>query len=287
MTYKNVVIVGASGSIGKIILEGLIAAGGFNITALSRRDSSATFPPDISVYKSDFCNSDLQSAFKDQGVVISALGATGFGEQKKLVDAAIGAGVKHSAVLQLLPLFSQKSEMIEYLKTKHSAGFSWTGVATSLLFDWGLRSGFLGYDIANKTATVWDGGDKSFTLTNERDLGIAIASVLKKPEETSNKYLFVSSVETTQNETLAALEEATNTKWTINTTTTEEQVNDAFQKLTSGDLNGAFALVRATSYRNTPGLKSNYAQDETLSNDLLGLKASSVAETVKRVVGAL
>ncbi|KAK4071760.1 uncharacterized protein Triagg1_5998 [Trichoderma aggressivum f. europaeum] len=296
MTYKNIVIVGASGSIGKIILEGLIAAGGFNITALSRGDNPATFPPDISVYKSDFSNSDLQSAFKDQDVVISAIGATGFGEQKKLVDAAIGAGVKRflpsefssssqdSAVLQLLPLFSQKSEMIEYLKTKQSPGFSWTGVATSLLFDWGLRNGFLGYDIANKTATVWDGGDKRFTLTNERDLGIAITSVLKKPEETSNKYLFISSVETTQNEILTALEEATNTKWTINITTTEEQVNDAFQKLTSGDLNGAFALVRATSYSNTPGLKSNYAQDETLSNDLLELKASSVTETVKRVV---
>lgn len=151
----------------------------------------------------------------------------------------------------------------------------------------GLRSGFLGYDIANKTATIWDGGDKRFTLTNERDLGIAIASVLKKPEETSNEYLFVSSVETTQNEILAALEEATNTKWTINATTTEKQVNDAFQKLTSGDLNGAFALVRATSYSNTPGLKSNYAQDETLSNDLLGLKAASVAETAKRVVPTL
>lgn len=148
----------------------------------------------------------------------------------------------------------------------------------------GLRNGFLGYDLANKTATVWDGGDKRFTLTNEKDLGIAIASVLKNPEETSNKYLFVSSVETTQNEILAALEEATDAKWTVNNTTTKEQVNEAFQKLTAGDLNGAFTLVRATSYSNTPGLKSNYARDETLSNDLLGLKASSVAETVKRVI---
>ncbi|KKO99271.1 hypothetical protein THAR02_08621 [Trichoderma harzianum] len=296
MTYKNVAIVGASGSIGRIILEGLIAAGGFTITVLSRRDSSATFPPDISVYKSDFSDGDLQFAFKGQDVVISALGATGFGEQKKLVDAAIRAGVKRflpsefssssqdSAVLQLLPLFSQKSEMIEYLRTKQSAGFSWTGVATSLLFDWGLRNGFLGYDLANKTATVWDGGDKRFTLTNEMDLGIAIASVLKNPEETSNKYLFVSSVETTQNEILAALEEATDAKWTVNNTTTKEQVNDAVQKLTAGDLNGAFTLVRATSYSSTPGLKSNYARDETLSNDLLGLQASSVAETVKRVI---
>lgn len=138
----------ASGSVGKIILQGLITAGGYNITVISRQDSPATFPPNVAVHKSDFTASDLQSAFKGQDAVISALGAAGFGEQKKLVDAAINAGVKRflpsefssssqdAAVLQLLPLFGQKSELIEYLKTKQSATFSWTGIATSLLFDW-------------------------------------------------------------------------------------------------------------------------------------------------------
>ncbi|KAH6609156.1 hypothetical protein Trco_002502 [Trichoderma cornu-damae] len=296
MAYKNVAIVGASGSIGKIILEGLVAAGGFNITVVSRKESAATFPSGVTVHKSDFSDADLQSAFKGQDVIISALGATSFGEQKKLVDAAVAAGVKRflpsefssssqdAAVLQLLPLFGQKSELIDYLKSKQSAGFSWTGVATSLLFDWGLGNGFLEYDIANKTATIWDGGDKRFTLTNEKDLGAAVASVLKKPEDTANKYIFVSSVETTQNEILSALEEATGSKWTVNATTTKEQVDAALQKLGAGDFSGAFALVRATSYSNTPGLKANYAKDEVLSNDLLGLKPASVAETVKRVV---
>ncbi|UKZ75616.1 hypothetical protein TrVFT333_003304 [Trichoderma virens FT-333] len=296
MAYTNIALVGASGSIGKIILEGLISAGGFNITVISRKDSSATFPSGVAVFKSDFSDSDLQSAFKGQDAVISALGATNFGKQKKLIDAAIDAGVKRflpsefssssqdTAVLQLLPLFSQKSDIIEYLKTKESAGFSWTGVATSLLFDWGLGNGFLEYDLANKIATIWDDGDKSFTLTNEKDLGAAVASVLKKPEETSNKYLFVSSVETTQNEILAALEEATGTKWAVNRTTTKEQVDTALKKLGAGDFSGAFALVRATSFSNTPNLKSNYSRDEALSNNLLGLQPVSVADTVKRVI---
>lgn len=126
----------------------MIADGSFNVTAITRKDSSAAFPSGVSVYKSDFSEADLQAAFKGQDVVISTLGATGFGEQKKLVDAAIGAGVKRflpsefsassqdAAVLQLLPLFGQKSELIEYLKSKQSAKFSWTGVASSTLFDW-------------------------------------------------------------------------------------------------------------------------------------------------------
>lgn len=126
----------------------MISDGSFNITVISRKDSSATFSPGVTVYKSDFSEADLQTAFKGQDAVISALGAAGFSEQKKLVDSAISAGVKRflpsefssssqdAAVLQLLPLFGQKSELIEYLKSKQSASFSWTGVASSLLFDW-------------------------------------------------------------------------------------------------------------------------------------------------------
>lgn len=147
----------------------------------------------------------------------------------------------------------------------------------------GLRTGFLEYDIANKTATIWDGGNKTFTMTNEKDLGKAVAAVLQRPEETANRYLFVSSVETTQNEILAALENATGAKWTVNNTTTEEQIHAAVQKLGAGDFSGAYALVRATAYGCTPGLKSNYVTDEVLSNKLLGLELASVAETVNLV----
>ncbi|KAM0458566.1 hypothetical protein ACHAPV_005958 [Trichoderma viride] len=296
MAYRNVVLVGASGSIGKIILEGLVADGSFNITVISRKDSSTTFPSRVTVYKSDFSEEDLEAAFKGQDAVISALGKDGLGEQKKLVDAAIKAGVKrflpsefsastqNTAVLQLLPLFGQKVELIEYLKAKQSADFSWTGIATSLLFDWALANGFLEYDIATRTATIWDDGDKKFTLTNEKDLGAATAAVLKKPEETANKYLFISSVETSQNEILAALEETTGTKWAVNKTTTKEQVDAAHQKLGAGDFSGALVLVRAIVFSDIPGLKSNYAKDEVLANNLLGLKPASVAETVQHVV---
>lgn len=126
----------------------MVADGSFNITVISRKDSSTTFPSRVTVYKSDFSEGDLEAAFKGQDAVISALGKDGLGEQKKLVDTAIKAGVKrflpsefsastqNTAVLQLLPLFGQKAELIEYLKAKQSADFSWTGIATSLLFDW-------------------------------------------------------------------------------------------------------------------------------------------------------
>lgn len=102
----------------------------------------------MTVRKVDFSSdAALTSALTGQNAIISTLGATGFGEQKKLVDASVAAGVQRflpsefsassqdDAVLGLLPLFGQKKELIEYLKSKESQ-ISWTGVATGLLLDW-------------------------------------------------------------------------------------------------------------------------------------------------------
>ncbi|KAJ5623102.1 hypothetical protein N7490_011707 [Penicillium lividum] len=294
--FKRVAIIGASGSIGKIVLDGLVASPQFTITVVSRKESCAFFPQHVTVLRPEFSEAGLEAAFKDQDVVISTVGATGFCEQRKFVDAALRAGVKrfipsefsanslNTAVLQLLPLFGQKKELIEYLKTKEAEGLSWTGIATSGLFDWGLHNQFLGFDIANRTATIWDSGDKTFTLTNEKELKQSVISVLQHPDETRNRYLYVASVETTQREILAALEKAQGANWAVTETTTDLQVSEGFEKLGAGDFSGAFALVRATVFGNTPDLCSNYAKETELANEALGLKLESIETTVQRLV---
>ncbi|PKX88880.1 aromatic alcohol reductase [Aspergillus novofumigatus IBT 16806] len=286
MAYKNVVLVGA-GSIGRIILRGLVDSSQFNITP-------AVFPDSVNVWKTDYSKSDLEAAFNGQDVVISALGALGFAEQRKLVDAAVQSGVKRllpsefscnsqdEAVVELLPLFQQKADIIQYLKSKESTGLTWTGVVSSLLFDWVCR--FLGYDSTSRTATIWDDGNKKFTLTNQGYLSKAIVSVLQRPNETKNQILYIASVETSQNEILNALENVTGCKWSIIQTTTEEQVTEARMKLSKGDFDGALTLVRATSYGKLPGLKSNYAKDFKVANDILGFEWADVEDTVRTVV---
>jgi hypothetical protein len=148
----------------------------------------------------------------------------------------------------------------------------------------GIANGFLGYDIASRNATIWDGGDKKFTFTNQKQLGDALVSVLRHPQATANQYLYVSSVETSQNEILAALEHATSSSWTVNNTTTDAKVSDYTKKLSIGDFSGALTLVRATSYGNLPGLGANYAKDRELGNGLLGLPVENLQETIQRVV---
>ena len=88
------------------------------------------------------------AAFKGQDAVVSVVGLAGFGDQKKSIDAAVSAGMKtfippefssntlSPAVLQLLPVFGQKNEVQEYLKTKEASGLTWTAIWTALLFNW-------------------------------------------------------------------------------------------------------------------------------------------------------
>jgi len=294
---KNITIIGASGNVGKIILGAFVGASQFKVTVLSRLSSSAIFPAAFTIRKSDFSEQDLVSAFKGQDVVISAVGLGGFTEQKKFIDAAVSAGVKRfipsefsantlsPAVLQLLPVFEQKNEVPEYLKTKETSGLTWTAIWTAMFFDWYLDNGFLGFDIATRTASIWDGGNSVFTLTNVDQLRRAVIAVLERPAQTANKNLYIASVETSQKEILAALEEVTGSKWTVVNTTTDKQVSEGMEKLDKGDMSGAFMLVRATSLSNTPNLRANFVRDEQLANDILGLKLESVKETVKRVVG--
>jgi hypothetical protein len=115
---------------------------------ISRKESEAVFPPGVTILKPDFSSRSLEAAFRGQDAVVSAVGATAFNEQKALVDAAIQAGVQrfipsefsansqNEAVLRLLPLFGQKNDLIKYLMSKESTGLTWTGIATSGLFDW-------------------------------------------------------------------------------------------------------------------------------------------------------
>lgn len=152
--------------IGQIILKVLSSNARIAVTVLSRQESSGTteFPPGVTVHKTDFSPSSLQSILRGQDVLISAVGGTAFTEQKKFVDAAIEAGVKRfipsefstssedDAVIQLLPLFQQKRDIIDYMKEKEKNGLSWTAIATSGLFDWVscLLLPYLGYVMTDR-----------------------------------------------------------------------------------------------------------------------------------------
>ncbi|KAL8727693.1 MAG: hypothetical protein Q9166_005866 [cf. Caloplaca sp. 2 TL-2023] len=294
---KNVIIIGASGNVGKPVVDALLKAG-FNVTALTRKGSSATFPSDVKVQNvdDDYPYDQVLAAFKGQEAVINLLPPVSVEQHNSIADAAAEAGIKriipsefgsdtsNPKIVELIPLFGGKAAITEYLKTKESSGLSWTAVINGAFFDWGLYTGFLGFDLKNHTATIFDAGNAPVNATNLADVGQSIVSILSKPDETANKFVFIQSVKTDQNQILAALEKSTGTKWTVNKQSATEARQTGGEKLGKGDMSGIPDLITGGIYSGEPA--ADYATTRGLTNDLLGLKESPLQELVDQVVKA-
>lgn len=146
----------------------------------------------------------------------------------------------------------------------------------------GLEDGFLGFDLKSKTATISDAGTAPTNFTLLATTGLATAAILDKPAETANRYVFVNSFRTTQNEILSALQTVTHQKWTVKHTTCEEESRIGKEKLDEGDWSGVGRAIMGASYS---GGKYDFAEGRGLDNELLGLPVDEdLVATVERIV---
>ncbi|TKA52882.1 hypothetical protein B0A49_13447 [Cryomyces minteri] len=293
MEFKNVIIAGAAGTVGPHVLKVLRDSPGFNVSILTREDSSSAFPSEVTVRKTDYSLSSLVSAFTGQDVVVCAVGGEALGEkQKAMIDAALKAGVKrfipgefgsstdNPKAVEMVPLFQMKKDTIDYLQSKEKEGMTWTGIICGGFFDWGVQNGFLGYDLAAHKATIYDTGKQKVCLSTLPLVGKAVAAVLMKPKETANKFIRVASFNVSQREVVAALEKASGSKWETTSTTSNEAQKVGKESLQRGDIGAAFApLILSAMYS---GEGASYG--ERLDNNLLGLPKENFEETVKMIV---
>ncbi len=96
-TCKNVLLVGASGDVGKNILADLLGDPHFKISVLSRIDSSANFALNANIIKVNYSDkSALIKALTGQDIVISIVGGEALMKNlgKNLIEAALEAGVR-------------------------------------------------------------------------------------------------------------------------------------------------------------------------------------------------
>ena len=146
-----------------------------------------------------------------------------------------------------------------------------------------LTTGFLGFDLKNHKATIYDSGDTAFSSTTRAKTGEAVAAVLKNPEQTANKYLYISSFETTPNKVLASLEKNSGQKFTVEHVKSDEMITKGREELKAGNMMGGMAkLLLSSTFKG--GLGADFAKEESLSNDLLGLKQEDLDSVTKRVL---
>ncbi|OJD16384.1 hypothetical protein AJ78_03448 [Emergomyces pasteurianus Ep9510] len=286
---RTVMLIGAGGNLGPPVL-GEFLKSSFDITVLARESSTSAYPTNTKVVKSNFSAYSLTGIFKGQDAVISIVGPSAFTEQKKIVDAAIAAGVKifipseygsdtkNPKVLEIAPVLAGKRKLVEYLEQQQDK-ITWTALIPGLFADWGITHGFLQYDIPSKSAIVWDDGDVPVSQSTQQQVGRALVAILKHPSETANQYVYTSSYTVTANEILTALEKVTGSKWKVEKINLERALCAAKERVAKGevDLEVIRDLIRAACFT-----KEAYCDFRKLSwNDRLGLKEESLEDVIK------
>ena len=127
----------------------------FNVAALSRPDSKATFPAGVTVKRGDLSSRpSLIDALRGQDVLICTLNDEAAQLQAELVEAAYAAGVKrympnewasHDMIVEGTPMeevYEGKRAIVKLLDEKVKLAekdgreFSWTGLNTGVFLDW-------------------------------------------------------------------------------------------------------------------------------------------------------
>ena len=232
MAFKTVLLIGATGHLGSAILPALQAAG-FQVTVLTRASSKGKLPADVKSVSiaDDFPQAELERAFAGQDVVVNAGSGAAVTDQKRIIDAAVAAGVRRylpsefgsdtsdPKVAALAPVWVEKEHVTDYLKTKEGAGagkLTWTAVATGPFLDLVLAMGFAHFDFKNHKALLLDDGRHAFPASSLAQVGRGVAKVLQyEGDETVNKYVLINGFDTSQAEILAEFEKQTGAKWEI------------------------------------------------------------------------
>lgn len=127
---------------------------GFDVTIISREESSATFPDGIPVIKTRYTPENLTKAMAGQDAAVCVVGPAGMDTNVTMVDAAEAAGVKRFIVndfgwgpdVRGLPEFDDihikrraQWDRAE-ARAEVNPGFTWTGITTGNPVNWVSRS---------------------------------------------------------------------------------------------------------------------------------------------------
>jgi len=305
-SIQKVIVIGASGSVGPHIVEALLA-NDFVVSVLTRTSSSRIFPPNVKVHRTDYSPSSLLEAFEGQHAVVSTIATIHTHQQISIIDAAISAGVKHfipsefgidtssKTIGEVIPGAIGKHETVDYLRSKEYLGVSWTAICVGAFFDWAFQyPGLMGWDLSGRKATIYDGGETKYEATNVKQIGHAVAASLSADhlEDTKNKYIYVNSFTTTQNEVLAELERLTASKFEVTHQKTEDlhSIGIAMLKEDKGTVSrgggdytsGLVETITSVIYGY--GRLNEFSNTQGLWNSKLNLPKETIEETLERVV---
>ncbi|EKJ69572.1 hypothetical protein FPSE_10283 [Fusarium pseudograminearum CS3096] len=295
MAIQKAAVIGGSGLLGSKVVESLLNSG-FEVTVLTRNESSATFPDQVVVKRVDISSVDsIKVAVTGQDAVVSTATTMAAGGQKVIIDAVVAARVprfipsefgvpsrqnRDKKIGKLLGAKVQNTDYLIELSKQHD-WFSWTGLSNGLFLDSGLNSSYGFIDIRNRKFRMIDSGNEPFSATSLSFVGKAVAAILKKPEETANRFLNIAGVTTTQNEVLKIFEQVTGDKFDISHVSSTELERIGDEKIARGDFSAFGNYLEQFLFADNAG---NALKGDGNAIGLLELEEESLEDVIKRVL---
>lgn len=236
----------AAGSTGSRIVAELLRTGKHEVTAITRADSTSTFPPGVKVAKVNYDDpATITAALQGQhALVITLHVAAPKDTQAKLITAAASANVAYvlpntwgvdtehasSADLPFAGAYREAHDLVERLGVS-----AWIDFACGMWYEYGLAGTIdrFGFDFDTREVVLYDGGTARQNVSTWEQIGRAVAGLLSLDEaalaEYRNRHVYVSSFFLSQEDMFASVLRVTGTQrsdWRVR----EESSRAAFEE---------------------------------------------------------
>ncbi|KAF3916843.1 hypothetical protein ABW20_dc0109513 [Dactylellina cionopaga] len=303
--FQNVLLIGATGALGKYILTALLNLSTthptqpIKLTILTRSSSSAKFPSYPSVKKTlkgDIASPEfLSEAFKGQDIIISAISPYALLQQKEMLTVAAEVGVKRFIVAEFGPdtedktqtdaaeVFKQNREVLRHAQEVcKSSGMTYSGVIPGIFFEMCLLDGELGFEFETRTAHIYGGGGKKIEVSRLGDVGIATAELIFQPDKWANQFVYFSNWTVSQGDILDALNKVDEKgPWKVVDRPTEWLKKRGDKKVAEGNMEGLVDEAWAVMF--SQGLGEPFSKNRELVNQQLGITENGIEDFVEAI----
>ncbi|KAK9423300.1 putative NmrA-like family protein [Seiridium unicorne] len=298
--FSNILLIGATGSIGSVVLEALQKDPGATLTLLQRQTSKSTLPAHLKTIRiaDSYPTEELVEAFQGQDVVLNFMTTLSVSGQYRMIDAAISAGVRRYVPSEyglnnmrpdaqaLSQVFHDKGKVQEYLRAKAADGaIEWMSISSGMWLKWSMKHGFLGMHAPERRFVFWDDGEGLFSCTTEENTALGLIEALKKPAETKNTNIFLSDFAVSQKQLLKVIERVHGVTYTTETIDSHALIEEKTEAGRNGDYLANSALIE-TGF--VTGRYGGYLEKEgEIWNEKLGLPKKSLDEVIKAALKSL
>ncbi|KAL3485663.1 hypothetical protein BJX62DRAFT_242745 [Aspergillus germanicus] len=293
MAFKTIAVVGGTGSLGRVIVQALLAAGEFEIRLITRQETTTkTQIAGVTTTIADRSSTgDLTRAFHGCDVVVNVLGDhTPHQEHITVLDAAIAANVPRYVpsqwgntprleALQAIPFIRSKFDITDLVeKAAREGKITFTSISGGPWIEYVMEFPTL-MSVPQRTFYMHERPDFEFGICSRKMFADALVAALRKGGGTENRHLHVDLARLSQNQALELTRKALpNEEIKTVQASFEDRYKSGLEKVLAGaGDNFAFADVLSKCIYDP----ASNTQPAKLDNEMLGLKMATKDELLE------